>query len=96
MADIKRFELIYGMKFYTYDGIKYLRPGWAKLGLGIIAGGDRTDISFLKDGEKHDMVVSFIARHSNEEDFEEKYFHKNGAIKYFTVLELAEKEKAAA
>ena len=74
------------------DGEVYVRVGWARLKLAILVGPDTTRENILSTIKAHDMVISCLAAHSGDECFKERYFHTDGEVRYFTVLELAEKE----
>jgi len=43
----------------------------------------------------HDLVSGYFVEHSNEADFYEKYFYRDNEVKYFYVLDLAERELGA-
>ena len=79
---------------YEDMGTVFHKISWIGADLHIVIGPDSTRSRMLKQIQLHDMVVEYLIRHAHEDDFDEKYFHKDGAIKYYTVLELAEKEAA--
>ncbi len=65
---------------------------WEAAGLGIAGPIFKTEETFTKEMRYHDLVVEYLANHKNDENFRKNFYYPNGHIKYFKILDLAEKE----
>ncbi len=77
--------------------------GWKEAGLHLVTGiggpvgtSRKSKNEIMDEMRSHSMVISYLIRHSSEEDFNEKYFYRVKEVKYYKVLQLAEAELAAA
>lgn len=92
---------------YPQDYFRRVRQGryiflgnclWRKLGISMVWSrlhGETAEhwLQRRREGiEIHNKVAKFIVNHSSDTGFEEKYFNKDGELRYFHVLNLAEEE----
>ena len=76
-------------------GTFYQRTSWKPAGLFIPIGPDSTKKGIIEGVRCHDLVTSFLVKHSHDDNFDEEYFHGPEQVKYFKVLDLAEKAQEA-
>ena len=73
----------------------YVRnPYWRRLGLCIDLGYEPCEKDIAEGLINHESVTTYLKKHCDEEDFEERYFHPSGKLNYYKVLTLAELDHA--
>lgn len=75
-------------------GYSYAPLRWRHAGLSIQIDKSTTILDIVFGIKNHDSVCEFLSQHWDDENFEEKYFHKPGEVNYYKVLTLVEKEAA--